>query len=291
MKAIVTVGISASGKTTWAKEYAQKNKGTIVTNRDDLRFSMTGAKDWSQYKFTKSFESLVTTVQRSIISEAAEHGKDVIISDTNLDGVRRAELVAWLIASDFEVEIKYFPISLEEAWKRDSLRANGVGQAVIYRQWKQWLKDTDAPVYTPDQWFKKAIIFDIDGTLAHMNDRKPYDWDKVDEDDVDVVIRSMLWGFQKQGYDIIVVSGRDGVCERMTEEWLTTHRIVYDAFFMRKAGDMRKDTIIKSEIFFESIAPMWNVVAVVDDRPSVVRMWHDIGIPKVIAVGDQNVEF
>ena len=41
MKATITVGISASGKTTWAKAHAQAT-GAIISNRDDLRFSNVG---------------------------------------------------------------------------------------------------------------------------------------------------------------------------------------------------------------------------------------------------------
>ena len=54
---------------------------------------------------------------------------------------------------------------------------------------------------------------------------------------------------------------------------------------------MRKDTTVKEEIFWDSIADKYNVVAVIDDRPSVVRMWYDIGIPNVVCVGNPWEEF
>lgn len=291
VKAIITVGISASGKTTWAKEYVKKNKNTINVNRDDLRFSLTGAKDWSEYKFNKANENLITSVQKDIIKHAAEKLKDIIVSDTNLDETRRNELSSWLTSIGYDVEIVKFEITLEEAWKRDALRFNGVGQNVIYRQWKQWLKYIGRRIYVPDQLLSKAIIFDVDGTLAIMGDRTPYEWSKVHLDSINLIIRDMLLGYCDRGYKIIIVSGRDSICKEETSAWLINHGIPHDAFFMRPTLDTRKDTIVKEEILFNRIAPHYNVVAVVDDRPCVVRMWHDIGIANVITVGDQNNEF
>lgn len=297
MKAIITVGISASGKTTWAREYARANKA-IITNRDDLRFSLTGARDWGEYKFDKKIEHLITNIQFRVANEVAELKKDFILADTNLNESRRAEWVRCLSDLGYTVEIKPFPITLEEALKRDSLRANGVGKAVIYRQWKDWLKFTGRRVYVPDTSLPKAVIFDIDGTLAHMVDRKPYDWDKVFFDALDEDVTLMLKAYVMSGYHVAFLSGRDGVCYLGTLGWiqknLCPHIYQHNGTYslnMREKGDMRKDTIIKEEIFWKDISTKWNVRAVFDDRPSVVRMWHDIGIPKVIAVADQNIEF
>jgi hypothetical protein len=60
---------------------------------------------------------------------------------------------------------------------------------------------------------------------------------------------------------------------------------------MRKAGDGRKDTIVKKEMFLELVHPNYNVEFIVDDRPSVCRMWREeIGL-KVLQVGDPHIEF
>lgn len=291
MKAIICVGISAAGKTTFAKEYAQKHKA-IISNRDDLRFSLTGVKDWSEYKFDKKIESAITELQRQMLYEARRVGKDFILSDTNLDEGRRDIWVKEFENYSYEIEIKPFPITLEEAWKRDALRPNGVGQNVIYRQWKQWLKFIGRKTYTPNNNLPRAVLFDVDGTLMHMTDRKPYDWDKVDTDVPDPIVREMYWDFHSRGYKMIILSGRDSVCRDKTCQSLVDCSITpWDVLIMRAEGDMRKDTIVKEEIFWRDIAPYYNVQAVVDDRPCCVRLWNDIGIPKVIAVGDQNMEF
>lgn len=300
MEAIITVGVSASGKTTWAREYA-KEHGAIVTNRDDLRFSLTGAKDWSEYKFNKHIEKAITNIQRSVASQAALLKRELIVADTNLNPATRDMWVEYLRMIGYnQIEIKAFPVTLEEAIRRDSLRANGVGKDVIYRQWKDWLKFTGRKLYEPNERLPKAVIFDIDGTVAHMNWRKPYDWALVGEDTLDEHVAMIIRAYVQDGYHIIFASGRDGCCYDQTELWLLQKlgNTLYAKdgsaswkLLMRETGDMRKDTEIKEEIFWRDIAPFYNVKAVYDDRPCVVRMWHDIGIPKVIAVADQNKEF
>ena len=52
MKAIVTVGVSASGKTTFAESFLQEgdNRTSWVNiNRDDIRWELLGVKDWGKW--------------------------------------------------------------------------------------------------------------------------------------------------------------------------------------------------------------------------------------------------
>lgn len=290
MKAIITIGVSASGKTTWAKEYAIKNKNTIITNRDDLRFSLTGAASWKEYKFSKKIEDTITELQQTVIMESAIHRLDIIVADTNLNPFYRDRLIEALNNIGYDVEIKEFPIALEEAWKRDSLRCNGVGKDVIYKQYQQWLEYKGRRTYVPDTSLSKAILVDVDGTLAKMGDRGAFEWSKVGVDTVRPIVRQMISAFDDT-HILIVLSGRDEICRKETMKWLHDNKIAPDYLYMRKEGDMRKDTIIKEEIFWEHIANAYNVEAVFDDRPVVVRMWHELKIPNVIAVADQNKEF
>lgn len=291
MKAIILIGVSASGKTTWAREYLQKHKNTININRDDVRFSITGAKNWSEYKFNKVTENMVTEINKVTIIESSKLEKDIIISDTNLNDVRRKELSIWLKSLGYAIELKYFHVTLDEAWKRDSMRQNPVGRDVIYRQWKQWLEIIKYDKYTQDDSLPSAVIFDLDGTLALMGDRTPYEWAKVGGDSVRQFIRTILIGYHDYKYKIIIVSGRDNICRSETAGWLYNNDIPYTELFMRPEGDLRKDSIVKKEIIFNDIKSRYNICGWVDDRPQVIRMLNDIGIPNVIAVADQNIEF
>ena len=59
---------------------------------------------------------------------------------------------------------------------------------------------------------------------------------------------------------------------------------------MRKSGNNRDDRIVKEELFFNDIATKYNVIAAVDDRPKVVRLWKDIGI-LTVDVSETYLEF
>ena len=47
MKLIMTKGLPASGKSTWAKQYLDDNPGTKRVNKDDLRAMLDNGK-WSK---------------------------------------------------------------------------------------------------------------------------------------------------------------------------------------------------------------------------------------------------
>ena len=112
-KAIITVGISASGKTTWAEKWCRENNGVNV-NRDDIRFSVIHpGGDWSSYKFSKEKEKLVTKIQRVICQESYKLGKNLVLSDTNLNKSRVLEWIKFLEKDvGYKVEIKEFPIRI-----------------------------------------------------------------------------------------------------------------------------------------------------------------------------------
>lgn len=292
LKAIVTVGISCSGKSTYAKELLQKEKGKWVeVNRDNVRFTVLGASTWSDYKFSHGNESLVSSVCWGQVLAAKESGKNVIVSDTNLNPKYRDKLIRDLSKEGFKVHIKDVEISLEEAWKRDSLRLNGVGPSIIYNQYQQWLDYKGIKKYHPKEGLLDAVVFDIDGTLAQMQGRTPFEWAKVYQDLPRPEIISMLKGYQLQGYSVVLASGRDGCCEDLTKLWLEeVAEVDWDDFFIRPVGNTEKDTVIKERMLWDDITPKYNVVAWVDDRPVVCRKLRELGV-NVIQVADPHIEF
>lgn len=44
---------------------------------------------------------------------------------------------------------------------------------------------------------------------------------------------------------------------------------------MRRTGDERPDAVVKRELFERCVQPAYDVVAVFDDRNSVVAMWRE----------------
>lgn len=133
-----------------------------------------------------------------------------------------------------------------------------------------------------------AIIVDIDGTMAHRTERGPYDWDRVGEDLPNYHVIAVVQAMHAQGYEIIFVSGRLDTCKTKTFRWL---RQFYDASMQLGSSTtwqlhMRpverqydKDFTLKHDIYREHIEPYYEVVFVLDDRDSVVKMWRDIGLP------------
>jgi hypothetical protein len=121
-----------------------------------------------------------------------------------------------------------------------------------------------------------AILCDIDGTLAHMRGRSPYDWGRVEEDFVDENVREILELYHyNTEVRIILLSGRDDVCRKETIRWLDHHLVSYDELLMRSNGDNRKDNIVKAELFNEFVKDRYKVRFILDDRDQVVKMWRE----------------
>jgi len=299
-RAIITVGISASGKTTWANEFVlaeiMRGQNWAIICRDNARskilfdanlITQADYVDWEKWNW-KWEENVNRIIDMEFITAVAE-GKNIIIADTNLNP---KYILSWIekFHFNYEVEIREFPISFEEACKRDAKRPNGVGVPVIARQWEAWLTYKNHYKYLPDDKLPKAIIVDIDGTLANNNKkRSPFEWDKVGLDECDSVIADIVKSMEFMGYKIIIMSGRDSVCREQTKNWLADYRLWYHELLMRTEGDMRKDSIIKKELF-DLVRDKYNIVLVIDDRPVVCRMWRDMGL-KVLQKGNPYIEF
>lgn len=290
MKAIITVGISASGKSFWAEEFVNSNPSYQIICRDDIRKNILLLKNityknmWSVWKW--KWEKEVSRLQEIMITDAVKNKNDIIIADTNLNSGRRKLLIDRLGSLGFETTEKFFSIDLKTAIRRDLERKNPVGFEVIY---SQWLRSRQPVVQDKDK--PKAIIVDVDGTLAKMEGRSPFQWDLVGTDKCNTIVRDMVMGLaERQNLDIIIMSGRDGVCFPETEKWLTDNNINYKMLLMRSANDQRDDATIKHELFDHYVHPNYNVVAVFDDRPKVCREWRAMGL-NVIHCADPYIEF
>lgn len=137
-----------------------------------------------------------------------------------------------------------------------------------------------------------AVICDIDGTLAHMNGRSPYDPTQYSEDSKDDFVHRLFSLLTSSGEVRIIVSGRSDEYRGITEKWLKDHGITYQHLFMRDhkrvddKGNRVNDAIIKREIYEEHIKPFYNVICTIDDRDRVVNMWrNELGL-KCLQVAD-----
>jgi predicted kinase len=273
-KIIICKGLPASGKSTWAKDHVSKNKNWKRVNKDDLR-SMVQAGEWSP-----ALEKQVLEIRDHIITSWLSKGLNVIVDDTNLNPVHERDIRA--IAEKFgaQVSLMHFDIDVEEAIKRDLKRQNSVGESVIRKMYDDWVRPKNAPI-VQDATLSRAIIVDIDGTIAQMDGRKPFDWELVGTDKPKPPIIDIVRRFA-QTHRIIFMSGRDSVCKTQTVQWLIEHVIqphfVWE-LHMRTQNDNRKDSIVKRELFDQHVNGRFYVDFVLDDRDQVVEMWRkDIGL-------------
>lgn len=270
-KLIILKGLPASGKSTYAKKLVDENNGAYKRiNKDELRIMLDNGK-WS-----KDNEKFVLKTRDQLILSALAEGKHVIVDDTNLHPKHLAHLTQ-LVKGLAKVEIVEFNVDPEECIKRDLARPNSVGSDVIWDMYNKFLKP-EVKVIQQDETLPKAIIVDIDGTLAHRKDRSPFDWARVGEDDLDEYVAWLVTQHYNFGYRVILVSGRDGICRKKTEGWLERHGVPYNELHMRPEGDNRKDSIIKLEIYENEIKGKYSVECVYDDRDQVVKMWREQGL-------------
>lgn len=86
MIAIICVGISASGKSTYADKWLSENTNCMEINRDNIRKKLVlqSGKEWKWSNWDWSRESEVTEICNEDIQFAANSEFDIIISDTKL---------------------------------------------------------------------------------------------------------------------------------------------------------------------------------------------------------------
>lgn len=311
MKATILVGCSASGKSTYVDSLDESTEWVEI-NRDEIRKQLlnttksgTGyTEDQNMWKFWNfSWEKDVTKIIDNYIQYWAKAGTDIICSDTNINQGRRNALIKKLEDLGYEVDVIVLgkDLSLDELWKRDNFRKDSVGFQIIAKQYQEFRKQYPKYQLKDVNGKPDVILSDIDGTAAIMNNRSPYEWDKVQNDLYNNELFLFLHSFYENSrYDynnpkIIFMSGRDESCREQTINWINnwmtpTHYFEYE-LYMRPAGDTRKDTIIKQELFFNHIDGNYKVISVFDDRPTVLRnVWHELGF-KVYAIGNQYVEF
>jgi trehalose-6-phosphatase len=120
-----------------------------------------------------------------------------------------------------------------------------------------------------------AVICDIDGTLAHMVNRGPYDTSKYMDDEKDDFIHSLFSKLTSEGATRIIVSGRSEEFKEVTQNWLHLHGVTYKHLYMRPVHNKQNDAIVKREIYEKLIEPHYNVICVIDDRNRVVNMWRN----------------
>ncbi len=278
-RVIILRGLPSSGKTTWAKNIIEKNPGKYKRiNKDDIRVMLDGGK-WS-----RDNEKFVINVRDDLILKALEDGKHVIVDDTNLHPKHETR-IKQITKGLAEIEVKEFDANVKTCIKFDLKRQNSVGEKVIRDMYNQFLKP-EPKKYKHKKELSSCIVCDIDGTLALMKDRTPFEFDKVMQDEVNEPVAELLRNYDRIDISIIIATARDGMCENITHKWLSDNDIPYDLMIIKETKDNRKDAIVKKEIL-EKIKENYNILFWLDDRDQVVEMLRDEGVTCFqVAYGD-----
>lgn len=159
---------------------------------------------------TEDEEKTVTAVNDALLRISMEQGKDIIVSDTNLR-VRYIKRLLKNVDDTYDVEPKDFIVDVDTCVKRDAMRPDSerVGEETIREMNKKFPTKTwktldeiraaigkDNAAYLPyknNPENERAILVDIDGTLAHHEGRRDiFDYSAVGLDSVDESVRDAL---------------------------------------------------------------------------------------------------
>lgn len=151
-KIILTRGIQGSGKSTWARQWAEEDpEHRVRFNNDDIR-NMLG-KYWVPKR-----EPLITNMKKQFLEYAMVHNYDIVIDNMNLNpkevdffkNILREHNV-WVghpeclkTLQEYTLEFKDFKTSLEVCIERDSKRENPIGAGIItstYNRYKNFYEE------------------------------------------------------------------------------------------------------------------------------------------------------
>lgn len=297
---IITRGLPAAGKSTKARAWvAEDPQRRFRVNRDDLRAMAHDSVYIGQTATDPGTERAIQSARDSAITALLKRGVSVVCDDTNLVQrvARDLRRLAVLTGSDFEVW-DLTDVPLETCLERNAARlADGglVPQEAILDMHQRYLAgkphslplpdETADPApgelvqYVPPAGAPTAVIVDVDGTVALMVARSPYDESRVHEDRPNVPVIAVVRALAAAGNRIVFCSGRTEACRTATEKWLVEHVAAsFDGLHMRPVGDFRQDNVVKLELFDQHIRHQYRVTAVIDDRASVVTAWRSIGL-------------
>ena len=146
----------------------------------------------------------------------------------------------------------------------------------------------------------KIVIFDLDGTLALIDDRRDlatkdngkFDWDvffnpdNINLDLPNQPVIDMANLLHKQGFRIFILSGRSDVTHQATVNWLNDNGVWWDHLVMRPQNQLYLPDNDLKQGWLDSIGKD-NVAMVFDDRQQVVDMWRKNGLTTFqVADGD-----
>ena len=127
---------------------------------------------------------------------------------------------------------------------------------------------------------KPAFIVDLDGTLADIGNRNPYDASDCMNDKINLTLHSVLIALTVllKAYEVLIVTGRKEVFKTQTENWLKDNGVEYSKLFMRTNDDNRSQVIFKEEVL-RGILKEYRPTLAFEDSWRVAEMYRRNEIP------------
>lgn len=288
-KMYIMVGLPASGKSTRAEQILREDGNAVRLNKDLVREML------HMGKFTGRNEGLTRDAVRALAEMFLKKKINVIVDDTNLNP---GTMQSWKdLAKDIAgVEvIDMTDVPVEECVLRDTQREKSVGGTVIKNMALRYGLKTFSP--------GSIVLCDIDGTIADTTHRLHYvnvpdgenkDWkgffSGMADDPVRLDVQKILIDLYNKGHTIIFLSARPDSYRDVTLKWLADKNLSFAyTLIMRQSHDKRPDTEVKASMFDLHFPDKGVIHTIIDDRPSVIRMWKEKGL-NVVDVG-KGIEF
>lgn len=133
--------------------------------------------------------------------------------------------------------------------------------------------------------YQKAIIVDLDGTVANNSHREHYakssQWDEFNaltlgDTPMEATIAAVN-GFAMMGYKVVVFTGRQESAAKDTIEWLEKHKMTWHEMEMRRIGDYSPAPELKRR-WFRAYSADCRFECAFEDDPNVCVMWRELGL-------------
>ncbi|WP_041258307.1 phosphatase domain-containing protein [Fibrella aestuarina] len=301
---LILIGISGSGKTTFANQLVQADPTYLRLSRDELRRSLLPVPLNAYWRWggkrRNRIEELVSELEKTALATALDEGWNLVIDNTHLRQHYIDDVLRQVSHRIVRVTFKVFDVPLDEAIRRDKARPDVVGASAIQEQYDRYVAlfrhfnpaqtlvfpEHPLPLrepFTQDRALPMCVLVDIDGTIASRTGRSPFDWKKVHLDTPRQPVINVVRALRASGHTVVFLSGRDSVARADTTAWIARYLGWQEGtdyvLFMRAANDNRKDAIIKRELFEAHIQGHYYVDVVLDDRDQVVSLWrNDLGL-------------
>ena len=220
LQILILIGAPGSGKSTFARYFIRTEENWIRLCRDDFRAMQFSTANLSQYD-----EKLISNMIDASVDTLLSKKSNVLIDATHC---RKEYLDHYIDKYNHlaDISFKVFDVDAATLAERCEKRFQSTGRAIPVSVQKKFFMELEVlkqefdfstrpkrtlyePISTQDAFLPKTIICDLDGTLALIRDRDPYDASRCDEDDLNEPVASVLRTFHGNGYLILLVSGRE----------------------------------------------------------------------------------